>query len=414
MPCRSFRTLALVRSLIRRSFSVTCPGPTCPYTPPTSAELGAAAIDVLARMNIERACRGRDCLYKGAEIELGALLRRLPGAAITSWTLLKLQPSGRASHSMVADYGGTSLQAIPSRLVLALPHRDRARGSIRAGSCTHMVMRSHCCPARPHRSQWVRRAPASGAIYGWPSCFSIPAKPASAAENQGHASTQRLSENNVYVQSGGTITTVTDSEGTGHAGPLPPPTTDRGWVHTFRGVRHRRLTWRCTRPPRTRRGPARSPPLKTPVTGFAATPDGSGYWPCRRLWDSRHPWRRRLLGRRHSELTSGSPVWSVSAADPTGGYWLATANGGILLLRRSPVPWDRSPATTSQWTTWWPSCRHHAAAGTGLVSADGGRVRLRERRFPRVPSFPAWDCRCDDVVGGRRQPDRGRLLARRQ
>ncbi len=187
--------------------TVQCPSAACPYTPPTSAEAGAAT-DILARFNIERADPQRDYYLNG-------VLTTLPPYTVASGAEQTAQAAAEydAANGLYDDYGGPQPPGYSY---------DSANGAGYAQSSAAeenglMTSYGHALgvlSAAPTEAAVGAACDAAGNLHVVWIGYNADQPSWQAGQTRFQ---QELAENNVYTQSGGTITTVTDSEGTGPA-----------------------------------------------------------------------------------------------------------------------------------------------------------------------------------------------------
>jgi len=299
--------------------TTTCPGPQCPYTPPTPDEQGAAS-DVLARMNLERAAAQRDYVYDGVETPLAPLVPTATSAEETA----QAAAEWGASHNTDADYGGS-----------APPGFSYLTGGFAAASgdtagIDNSVMNSYghalsVLSAAPTEAAIGAACSSGGTLYVVALEYDTSATSAAAGQARFHA---ELSENNVYVQSGGTITTVTDTEGTGPAQDyLPQQPIVAGYGTDFDEVYATGADWSCAGV-RYPAGSAPTSPLPGPVTGIAASPSGGGY----ALVDGEGAISIHGDATFHGAangLNLVQPIDHIVETPDGGGYWLVAADGGV-------------------------------------------------------------------------------------
>jgi len=351
------------------SLSQTCPGAECPYTPPTSQEEGAAA-DVLARLNLERAAPQRDYVFDGAETPLSPLVQAGPPAEQTAQAAAEWD----AANNITADYQGSD----PPGYAFATASNAADAGDtagIDQGLMTSYGHALAALSAAPTEVAIGAACSAGGTLYVTEEFYDPNATAAAAGQQRFKA---ELSENNVYVQSGGSITTVTDAEGTGPAQDyLPQQPIVAGYGTNFDDVFATGEDWTCAG---VRYPPGSSPasPLPPPVTGIAATTTGSGY----ALTDSAG------MVSIHGGATFSGDAGNLALVEPIdhivetpdgGGYWLVARDGGIFAYGdagfygsmggtplNAPIV-DMAPTPTG--------------GGYWLVGADGGVFAFGNAQF---------------------------------
>ncbi|MGH9091882.1 MAG: hypothetical protein ACRDZR_10985 [Acidimicrobiales bacterium] len=299
--------------------TVACPGPQCPYTSPTQAEQGAAT-DVLARMNLERAAPERDYVYDGAETALSPLVPVGPTAEQTAQAAAEWE----AANSTVSDYGGPD----PSGYTYATG--GNATGAADSAGIDDNVMLSYghalgVLSAAPTEVAVGAACSAGGTLYVIEEFFDANGAQAATGQARFHA---ELSQNNVYVQSGGTVTTVTDAEGTGPAQDyLPQQPIVAGYGPGFDERYATGVDWTC-QGAQYPQGSAPASPLPQPVTGIAASPDGGGY----ALVDAAGAVSVHGDATFHGSaagLALVAPVDHIVETPDGGGYWLVAGDGGV-------------------------------------------------------------------------------------
>jgi len=299
--------------------TTTCPGPQCPYTPPTPDEQGAAS-DVLARMNLERSAPQRDYVYNGIETQLAPLVPTATSAEETAQAAAEWE----ATNNTVADYGG----ADPVGYDYTTASNAADAGD--SAGIDNGIMHSYghalgVLSAAPTQVAVGAACSAGGTLYVTEDFYDTSETSAVAGQARFKA---ELSENNVYVQSGGKITTVTDTEGTGPAQDyLPQQPIVAGYGTDFDEVYATGADWSCAGvryPP----GSAPTSPLPGPVTGIAASPSGGGY----ALVDSQGAISIHGDASFHGAangLNLVQPIDHIVETPDGGGYWLVAADGGV-------------------------------------------------------------------------------------
>jgi hypothetical protein len=299
--------------------TATCPGPHCPYAPPTPVEQGAAD-DILVRMNLERAAPARDYVDDGAVTPLSPLVPAGPSAEATAQAAAEWE----AAQGTVADYAGS-----PPAGYTYLTGGNAADAGDSAG-IDEGIMSSYghalaMLSAAPTQVAIGTACSSGGTLYVIEEYFD--ATDAQWETGQAHFHAE-LSENNVYVQSGGTITTVTDAEGTGPAQdylPQQPIVAGDGAATDERFATG--VDWTCEGaeyPP----GPTPASPLAPPVTGIASSPTGGGY----ALADAAGAVSTHGDTAFHGSaagLDLDQPVRHLAETPDGGGYWLVAADGGV-------------------------------------------------------------------------------------
>src|SRR6185437_447889 len=184
--------------------TATCPSPTCPYAPPTADEAGAAT-DVLARINLERAAEQRDYTYQGVRTTLPALTVAT-GAEQTAQAAAEWQ----ATNNTLADYRGPR----PSGYTYGTGGNAAASGGSAGIDYAIMTSYGHAgavLSAAPTEAAIGAACSTAGVLYVTELFFDATTAGWQAGKARFSA---ELTQNNVYASSGGTITSVSDSEGT--------------------------------------------------------------------------------------------------------------------------------------------------------------------------------------------------------
>ena len=289
--------------------TVTCPGAQCPYTPPTTDEQGAAN-DVLARINLERAAPQRDYTYQGVRTTLPALTVAT-GAQETAQAAAEWQ----AANNALADYGGPA----PAGYIYGTGSNAAASGS--SSGIDHAIMNSYghagaVLSAAPTEAAVGTACSTSGTLYVTELFFDATTAGWQAGKGRFDA---ELAQNNVYASSGGTITTVTDSEGTYTAKRVFP---QQPIVAATTNPYATGVDWSCYGPTY---GTGQS--LPQPVVGVASTPTGGGYW----LADASGSVAAFGSATDFGSM-AGQPlnqqITHIVATPDGGGYWLVAADGG--------------------------------------------------------------------------------------
>jgi hypothetical protein len=364
------------------AITVACPGTQCPYTAPTAIEQGAAA-DVLSRINLERAAPARDYLYDGVTTPLSPLVP----AAATAEQSAQAAAEWDAANDTVADYGGPD----PTGYSYATGG-NAADGGDTAG-VDDVIMHSYghagaVLSAAPTQVAVGAACSAGGTLYVTEEFFDTDQTTWTAGQARFAA---ELSENSVYAQSGGTVTTVTDTEGTGPAqdyfpqepivaGDDAPYATGADW--SCSGVAY---------------APGTAPvsPLPAPVVSIASSADGGGYY----LADaggavSVHgdaSFRGAANG-----LTLTAPIVDMATTPDGGGYWLVGADGGVFTYGDAPM--DGSlPGLGVHVSDIVALVPAPGGGGYWLIGADGGVFAFGDAPF--VGSLPGLGIQVSDVVG---------------
>jgi hypothetical protein len=293
--------------------TVTCPGPQCPYTPPTTDEQGAAA-DVTTRINLERAAPQRDYTFQGTHTVLPALTAAT-GAEQTAQAAAEWQ----ADNNTLADYGGPR----PAGYTYGTGGNAAYAGS--SSGVDDVVMHSYghagaVLSAAPTEVAVGAACSVGGALYVTELFFNTDEASYQAGQARYNA---EIAQNNVYATSGGTITTVTDTTGTGpatNAFPQQPIVAGNNAPYVT-GV-----DWTCSGTSHTS-GAGPSSGLPAPVVGMAATPTGGGYW----LADASGGVSAHGNAANYGSMAGqplNQPIAHIVATPDGGGYWLVAADGG--------------------------------------------------------------------------------------
>ena len=304
-----------------RPITVQCPGASCPYTAPSPVEEGAAQ-DVLARINLERAAPQRRFRYDGQTVALPPLQ---PAGAAAEQTA-QAAAEWEAANGTVADYGG------PDPTGFSYLAGENAAEGADSAQVDDLIMKSYghagaVLSAAPTEVAVGAACAPGGALYVIEEFFDTGRTTWDAGQAELAA---ELSENNVYVQSGGTVTTVTDATGTGPAKDyLPQQPIVAGSENPYAtGV-----DWTC-RGPRSPAGTTAVSPLPPPVVGEAPVP-GGGYI----LTDSAgavSPHGSAAFHGGANGLTLAAPVVALAETADGGGYWLVAADGGVFAYGSAP------------------------------------------------------------------------------
>ncbi len=299
--------------------TATCPGPQCPYAPPTPVEQGAAD-DILARMNLERAAPVRDYVDDGTLTPLSPLVPAGPSAEATAQAAAEWE----AAQGTVADYAGRP----PAGYTYTTGENAADAGD--SAGIDEGIMSSYghalaMLSAAPTEVAIGAACSSAGTLFVIEEFFDATQAQWEAGQAHFHA---ELSENNVYVQSGGTITTVTDAEGTGPAQdylPQQPIVAGDGAETDERFATG--VDWTCEGaeyPP----GSTPGGPLAPPVTGMTSSPTGGGY----ALADAAGAVTVHGDAAFHGSaagLDLDQPVRQIVETPDGGGYWLVATDGGV-------------------------------------------------------------------------------------
>ena len=302
-----------------QNIPTTCPGPSCPYTPPSALDDGIAT-DVLARINLERSAPQRDYSFQGTETALPPLAL----AAGTAEETAQAAAEWQAVHDTVADYLGTD----PAGYAYVTGGNASAAGD--SAGVDDAIMHSYghalgILSAAPTEVAVGAACSSRGTLYVTENFYDP--DQASATNGQARLAAE-LAENNVYTQSGGTVTTVTDASGSGPAqDSLPQQPIVAGYGADLSQLYVTGADWTCEGvryPP----GSAPAVPLPAPVKAIVDTPDGGGYV----LADAQGAVAVHGDAAFHGDLTGvtlASPVTALGRTPDGGGYWMVGADGGV-------------------------------------------------------------------------------------
>ena len=246
-------------------FTASCPGPACPYSAPTTAEMGFAD-DVLARINIERAQPQRRYAVGGQEVPLTPLPMNQ-----------SLQQTAQAFAEYLASTGSLQDYSGP------FPDGYDATGGNASGPGADSAVIDDAFMLSPGHAGAILSAAddfagigvgcdSSGAAWVVELFGDADQAAFSAGQERLHA---ELAVNSVYSQSGGTVTTVQEPVQDG-GGTVPAQDAFPEQPIAADGEFATGADWSCagvTDAP----GSAPTSPLPTPVSGLAASPTGDGY-----------------------------------------------------------------------------------------------------------------------------------------
>ncbi|MGH9109104.1 MAG: hypothetical protein ACRDY3_06530, partial [Acidimicrobiales bacterium] len=137
-----------------------------------------------------------------------------------------------------------------------------------------------------------------------------------------------LAQNSVYAQSGGTVTTVTDTSGTGPSQDyLPQQPIVAGYGQGFSEMYATGADWSCYG---VRYPPGSGPisPLPAPVSAIASSIDGGGYYLVDKTGAVSVHGDATFHGAADKGQTSAPIVGMIPTSDG-GGYWMVGADGGV-------------------------------------------------------------------------------------
>jgi len=297
------------------TITMQCPGAQCPFTPPNANESGAAA-DVASRINIERAQTPRNYFYNGINTPLAALVPAGTPAQQTAQAAAEWQ----AGNNTLADYGG------PEPAGYQYTTGGNAAFSGNSDGIDDVLMHSYghalaILSAAPTELAIGAACSSGGTLYITELFYNVDQPSWQAGQARFNA---ELSENNAYTQSGGTTTTVTDSEGTYPAqNTLPQQPIAAGNNAPYAtGV-----NWSCNGP-QYPAGAAPTSPLPAPVTTIASSGDGQGYYLANAAGAISIHGDASFRGAANGLALSGPIVHMQTTADG-GGYWMVGSDGGV-------------------------------------------------------------------------------------
>jgi uncharacterized protein YkwD len=372
------------------SFSGTCPGAACPYTPPTATEAGFAG-DVLARMNIERAQPERDYPLNGTSTAL---------APLSVDPVLSEQAQAfaeyLASTGVLAGYTGSP----PPGELAAGENEGGPAGDSSGVDASVMASYGHAVAVLSAAPDFVGIGVAFDAAgrTWWVEEFgngNLPAWQAGQARLQAE-----LASNSVYAQSGGTVTTVTEPPnaggGTDNARDVFPIQPIAAATTFATGV-----DWTSTGP-RYPAGSAPTSPLPAPVTGIASSGDGGGYQLVNSSGAISVHGDAPFYGAANG-LSLNASVIRIEETPDGGGYWLLGSDGGVFNYGDARFFGSTGGMALNQPVVGM------AAAGGGsgywLVAKDGGVFAFGAA--PYVGSLPGLGVSVSNIVGIVPTPDGG-------
>ena len=374
----------------RPAFTTTCPGPGCPYTPPTATEMGFAQ-DMLARINIERAQPQRDYPDGGA-------IQTLPPLPADS----ALTETAQAAAEYLAR---TETLGVYSA---ALPPGEEGTGENTAGpGSDSAAFDGAIMGSYGHAGAVLSAAPEFAGIgvafdgQGRAWVVELFADPNMPAWQAGQARLQaELTANSVYAQSGGTVTTVTeppaDGGGTESAKDVFPTQPIAAASMFATGV-----DW-TSKGPTYPAGSAPTSPLPPPVTGIASSADGGGYLLVNSAGAISLHGDAPFFGAANS-LHLNAPITWIEMTPDGGGYWLLGSDGGIFSYGDAGFFGSTGSMVLNQ-----PVVGMAAGAGGGgywEVARDGGVFAFGSA--PYVGSLPGLGVQVDNIVGMVPTPDGG-------
>jgi len=297
------------------TLTVQCPSPQCPYTTPNPNEVGAAS-DVAARINIERAQTQRNYFLDGANTPLSALVPAGTPAQQTAQAAAEWQ----AANNTLADYGG------PQPGGYQYGTGSNAAFSGNSAGIDDVLMHSYghalaMLSAAPTELAIGAACSSAGTLYVTELFYNVDQP--SWQMGQARFNTE-LSENNVYTQSGGTTTSVTDSEGTYPAQNVLPQQPIAAGLNAPDATG---VNWSCFGP-QYPAGAAPTSPLPAPVTTIASSDDGQGYYLANAAGAISVHGDASFRGAANGLALSGPIVHMQTTADG-GGYWMVGSDGGV-------------------------------------------------------------------------------------
>ena len=306
--------------------TTACPGLGCPYAPPTETE-SQAAQDVLARMNLERSEPQRAYPYGGADTPLLPLAPAGGAAQETAQAVAEWE----AANSTITGYEGPR----PPGYSFGTGQNDTAAGDTAGIDDAIMHSYGHALgvlSAAPTEVAIGAACSAGGTLYVTEQFYNSDQASYNAGQDRFRA---ELAANNVYVSSGGTVTTVTDATGTGPAANyLPQQPIVAGYGTGFSDLYATGADWTCSG---VRYPPGSSPtsPLPAPVTGIAASPSGGGYLLVNGQGAVSVHGDATFHGAANG-LALAAPIQHIVPTADGGGYWMVAADGGVFAFGDAP------------------------------------------------------------------------------
>jgi len=347
----------------------TCPSATCPYTAPTSTDLGAIE-NMAVRENLERAAPQRDFTWLGERTALQPL--KLLSPTTSAGKTAQAAAEWGAAHGTDADYGGPTPPGYPwgystisslaasgstarldGNFMTSFPHA----GAILAARPSPMVAIGVACNAS-HEMVVSEQFYVS----------------TSSTENTGMG-TAEIAQNSVYAQSGGKVTKVSDRyvETATAKHVLPTQPVVAGTDNPYAGG----YNWTCTGP-QAAPGAAPTSPLPGPVISIASSGDGGGYYLANGAGAVSVHGDAQFYGAANG-LTLNRPVVQMATTPTGGGYWMVAGDGGIFSFGNAQFYGSMGGRPLNQ-----PVVSMVATAdghGYWEVAADGGIFSFGDAQF---------------------------------
>ena len=365
----------------RAILTLQCPGPQCPYTPPTAVESGAAA-DMAARINVERAQSARDYLYNGVNTALAAL-----GPASGAQQTVQAAAEWEAANNTLADYGG------PQPVGYSYNSGGFAASAANTASIDDVVMHSYghagaVLAAAPTEMAVGSACASNGTLYVVELQYNVDQPSWQAGQNRQKV---ELAENNVYTQSGGTITSVTDSEGTYPAQNVFPQQPIAAGLNAPYATG---INWSCYGP-QYAAGSAPTSPLPAPVTTIASSGDGQGYYLANAEGAISVHGDASFRGAANG-LALARPIVHMQTTADGGGYWMVGGDGGIFNYGDARME-GSLPALGVQVSNIVGLVPTADGDGYWMAGSDGGVFAFGDAGF--VGSLPGLGVHVSNVVG---------------
>jgi hypothetical protein len=267
-------------------------------------------------MNLERAQALRDYPYDGVETSLAPLTLASGNAERTAQAAAEWQ----ADHNRVAAYGGD----YPAGYTFGTGGNAGDAGD--SAGMDDGVMHSYghalgVLSAAPTEVAVGAACSATDTFYVTEQFYDTDQASWTAGQDRFHA---ELAANNVYTSSGGTVTTVTDTTGTGPANHYLP---QQPIVAGYSDLYATGANWTCSG---VTYAPGSSPtsPLPAPISGIAASSTGGGYSLVNANGAISVHGDAAFHGAANG-LALSQPIDHIVPTPDGGGYWLVTADGGI-------------------------------------------------------------------------------------
>jgi len=298
---------------------MSCPGATCPYTAPSSVDLGAIE-NMAVRENLERAAPQRDFTWQGVRTALQPLTLLAPttSAGMTA----QAAAEWGAAHDTDADYGGPAPPGYPWGYSTISSLSDPGSTARLDGNfMTSFPHAGAILSARPNPMVAIGVACTTSHEMVVSEQFYVST---SRTESTGMG-TAEIAQNSVYAQSGGTVTTVSDryvqTATAKHVLPTQPVVA--GTDNPYAGGSN----WTCTGP-QAPPGGAPTTPLPAPVNTIASSGDGAGYSLTNAAGAVSVHGDAQFYGAANG-LTLNRPVVHMATTPTGGGYWMVASDGGI-------------------------------------------------------------------------------------